>query len=105
MATNMMTPKQFEEKVVAKANEYLENSDECKQIRAKPIGGLMFGDDPLHFGINQGDKLKSEHLQALILYTDWTDLCTLFSPSLRKDDTCDSLEEVKAKNSKFYHWS
>jgi len=83
----------------------LENSDECKRIRAKPFGGLIFGNDPLHFGINNGEKLKSEHLQALILYTDWTDLCTLFSRSLRKDSTCDSLDEVKKKNSKFFYWS
>merc|ERR1712190_142876 len=62
-------------------------------------------DDPLHFGIKRGSKVPEEHLQSIILYCDFTELCTLFSRSLRKNKWDDGLKEIKRRNSKFFHIS
>ena len=68
----------------------------------------MVSDDlewALHFGISFGESVKSEHLQSMVLYSDFTKLCTLFSKSLRKNKWDDDLEDVKARNAKFYFLS
>ena len=78
----------------------------CRKIRWKPYGHVFRKrDDPLHFGVLHGDPLTAQHLQTIILYCDFTELCTLFSRSLRENDSLDGLEEIKKRNSKFFHFT
>ena len=47
--------------------------------------------------------MTQKHLQSIILYCDFTKLCTLFSQSLRKNNSNEGLEDIKKRNSKFFH--
>ena len=98
MATGLVGPKMFEESVVEKAEE-LRDSKRGRKMESNRLAKF------LHFGIAFGDSVKSEHLQSMVLYSDFTKLCTLFSKSLRKNKWDDDLEDVKARNAKFYFLS
>lgn len=104
LATGLMGPEQFNDLVVLKASMYLESA-QCRKMKCAPLGGDCWGDDLLHFGISNGSALCPEHIQSMVMYCDFTKLCTLFSKSLRKNKWNDELEDVKARNAKFYHFS
>ena len=101
LATGLVSPQQFQELVVEKADQYLK-SDKCKALNCKPFD---YQENPLHFEIKRGDPLQRRHLIAIILYCDFTKLCTLFSRSLRKNNPNDGLKEIKKNNSKFFHFT
>eukprot|EP01084_Bolivina_argentea_P266402 451844_1 len=66
-------------------------------------------EDILHYGII-GTVLNPilitiQHLLAVILYTDWSDLCKEFSATFRKHKPYESLEEVKKRNREYWNWS
>ena len=102
LATGLITPELFEVMVVQKAADYLK-SDKCRKIKSRPFGRGW--DDPLHYDIPGGSPLSPQHIQAVILYTDFTELCTLFSQSTRELAFGDGLKEIKARNGKFFHFS
>ena len=89
--------------VTLKARYRLQTSH-CRKLQSKPFGGDG-GDDPLHFGIANGSLLSTEHLEALILYTDFTEYSTAFSESTRKVDWDEDLDSVKQRNSQYCHTS
>ena len=101
LATGLTGPKKFEKMVVQKAAQYME-TNKCRKMRCKPF---FDEEDPLHFDIPSGTPLTAQHLQTIILYCDFTELCTLFSRSLRKNDEEDGLQEIKKRNSKFFHFT
>ena len=103
LASGLVTPETFHKLVIQKAKEYL-NTKKCRKMRSDPFSGEL-GNDPLHFGIKRGSPLSLHHLCAIILYTDFTELCTLFSLSMRKNKFGDGLHEIKARNSGFFHFS
>ena len=103
LATGLMGPAKFESKVVQKAEKLLDSA-KCRQIRSRPFGGDG-GEDPLHFEIKWGSQLQPRHMQALVLYCDFTKLCKLLSKSLRKSKPTDGLKEIKNQNSMFFHFS
>ena len=103
LATGLVTPEMWEDYVVKKATRYLK-SDKCKEIRSIPLGGL-YGDDPFHFEIEEGAPLSPRHIQAIILYCDFTEICREFSESLRKCQWDETFEDVKDRNGSFYHFS
>eukprot|EP01084_Bolivina_argentea_P309494 535347_1 len=88
----------FKTLVVEKANIYI-NTDKCKQIICTE------NYDELHFDIKLGDTINIYHLQSLILYTDFTQLCTAFSSTFRQIYFNETLSSVKHRNSKYYHIS
>ena len=102
LATGLITPELFEVMVVQKAADYLK-SDKCRKIKSTPFG--IDWRDPLHYDIPGGSPLSPQHIQAVILYTDFTELCTLFSQSTRELAFGDGLKEIKARNGKFFHFS
>ena len=102
LATGLVGGRQFEKLVMQKAKRYLKSA-KCRKMKCLSFSTLE--DDPLHFDIPRGTPLTEQHLQSIILYCDFTKLCTLFSQSLRKDDPEDGLEEIKAKNSKFFYFT
>ena len=54
-----------------KATKYFNESTECKKM-------MTTVDDYLQYGIHKGTQISIHHLLALCLYTDWTNLCTIF---------------------------
>merc|ERR1712013_562027 len=74
-------------------------TDDGKAIKCKEYKDL------LHFGIKYDEPLCAEHLHALFLYTDWTELCTDFSSSFRAVFRGERLEAIKARNSKYFYFS
>ena len=103
LATGLLSPIDFEKLVNKKAKGYFKSS-KCRKMKSAPFGGNL-GEDPLHFEIKNGSPLTMQHLQSIILYTDFTELCTLFSLSLRKNKFGDGLKEIKARNSSFFYFS
>ena len=105
MATGLVGVKTFEDSVVKKAAAYLQ-SQHCRKITSKPCGSqAVAGPDPLYFDIPWDSPLSAQHLQAIILYCDFTELCTLFSQSVRPMKWNDELKDVMARNAKFFHLS
>merc|ERR1712013_282610 len=74
-------------------------TDDGKAIKCKEYKDL------LHFGIKHKEPLRAEHLHALFLYTDWTELCTDFSSSFRAIFRGERLKAIKARNSKYFYFS
>ena len=103
IATGLIDPIQFNLLVVQKAAD-CSKSAYGRSLKSNFMGG-GFGEDPLHFDIPKGAPLSPRHLQAMVLYCDFTKFCTLFSESQRKLEWDDTLEDVTARNGKFFHIS
>ena len=101
LATGLIGPEKFEKLVVQKAADYMKTA-KCRKMKCKAFWGR---NDPLHFDIPNGTPLTAQHLQSIILYCDFTKLCTLFSLSLRENEEDDGLEDIKKRNSKFFHFT
>lgn len=104
IATGLCGPRKFANLVVLKATAYLESA-RCRRMRSVPFGCFKGLEDPLHLDIPYGSALSSHHIQSIVLYCDFTKICTLFSQSLRKNKWDDELGDVKARNAKFYYFS
>eukprot|EP01083_Nonionella_stella_P295693 1004874_1 len=74
-------------------------SEKCKEIKC------IEEDDKLHFGIQKGARLSEKHLQALLLYTDFTDFCTHLSATFRASYFNEDIKLIKKRNSMFFHIS
>eukprot|EP01084_Bolivina_argentea_P216391 367637_1 len=70
-----------------KAEKYMK-IDKVKSITATPDFGdqLLEHDrnDDLHYGLPHGTSISLKHILSIILYCDWTTLCTKFSSTFRK---------------------
>eukprot|EP01084_Bolivina_argentea_P086409 156184_1 len=62
-------------------------------------------DKELHYGIVKGTPILTEHLLAVILYTDWSEISQCFSMTFRKSKAYKPLQIVKKKNAEYAHWS
>ena len=58
-----------------------------------------------HYGIAPGTPLQFKYIIAIILYTDWSDLCTKFSSTFRKLKPYEPIESVKDRNREYAIWS
>eukprot|EP01084_Bolivina_argentea_P088957 160607_1 len=89
--------KQWNEKIVFKADEFYK-TNKVKEMSCKEI---RWGMD---HGIKQYELILVSHLQCIIIYCDWSELCTLFSSTFRKRHEFEPLELIKKRHSKFYHF-
>ena len=71
----------------------------------KVQGSPTVFDDYLHYGIDKGKLLSLEHLLAIILYTDWSELCTNFTKTFRRHNYYQSIEFVRKENAEYAIWS
>ena len=62
-------------------------------------------DDYLHYGIHKGRVLSPEHLLAIVSYTDYTKLSTIFTSTFRRYDHYEPLSLVKNQNREYANWS
>eukprot|EP01084_Bolivina_argentea_P064745 118030_1 len=97
---------EFNDKVIQKGNAYMKTK-KCKQIMCIVGSGHQRDEtkDPLHFGIKYGEKLKKSHIYSLILYCDFTEFCTDFSSTFRKNKWNEPIQLVRERNRKYFHCS
>eukprot|EP01084_Bolivina_argentea_P258096 434983_1 len=83
--------------VVIKANKYLA-SEFVRALQAPVVAHL-------HYDIKEGTPLQFKNLVSLILYTDFSDLCTEFSSTFRAVKPNESLSSIKTANQEFWWMS
>ena len=91
------------ESAKTKTNKFMQ-SEEMRKMTAKYTyvrRKQMF----LHYDISFGDLLLFGHILALILYTDYSKLCTVFSSTFRQMHNFETLKSVKTRNALFYWMS
>eukprot|EP01084_Bolivina_argentea_P105583 189071_1 len=93
--------KLFNEKVILKSYQYF-STKAVKEMKAQYN---EYVDQAEHYGINKVAGIILKHLQSVILYTDFTDLSTLFSSTFRPAYFGESVESIKKRNQCFYHLS
>eukprot|EP01084_Bolivina_argentea_P157566 274558_1 len=86
----------FKELVVEKCRYYF-NSDKCKEMKCIEKG------DKLHYEIKENASVEADHLQALVLYTDFTALCTHFSSTFRGKNWSEPIKSIRKRHEKYYH--
>eukprot|EP01084_Bolivina_argentea_P010361 19304_1 len=67
--------KQWEEKIVLKGQQYNQT--------------------------NKGKNMELSHIYCIILYCDWSELCTDFSSTYRRSNEFESIELIKTRHSKY----
>ena len=89
------------ELALAKSTEYI-NTNKVKSIKPNK---LCYMYEVLNYEISWNDTIKLEHILSLILYCDFSGYCSSFSASFRKLSRIESMEDVKTRNTAFYHQS
>ena len=82
-----------------KVKEYLDSSIRVREMKAKLFGWC------LHYGISEGSPIGADHLRAICLYCDYTELSAKFSESFRRMDPDEELDAVKDRNTSFWWMS
>eukprot|EP01084_Bolivina_argentea_P320586 556259_1 len=59
----------------------------------------------LEYEVEEGTRLKFHHLLSLLLYTDYSKLCTAFSSSFRAVTPYEPLSSIKERNSSYWWMS
>ena len=90
---------QYQNEVVVKAKHY-QNTQKVKKIKAHSYCKYYY-----HYGIKEGTALSFNNLVSVILYTDYSSLCTNFSRSFRAISRMEELKDIKKRNSNYYHLS
>eukprot|EP01084_Bolivina_argentea_P101404 181815_1 len=84
-------------KIVFKANKF-HQTHKVKKIKCQTHTSEA------HHGYRKFSVILAQHLMCIILYTDWSSLCTEFSATFRKDKEFEPLEFVKKRHSYYYHF-
>eukprot|EP01084_Bolivina_argentea_P282514 483604_1 len=80
-----------------KATKYLQTEASRKMVAICPPN--------LHYGVKTGDLFTKPHMMSVLLYCNYSKLCTKFSSTFRHDTTMQSLSELKDRNSRFWWMS
>eukprot|EP01084_Bolivina_argentea_P003037 5667_1 len=83
-----------------KANRLID-TENAKKLSA----GVVGVEDPLHYGIETGTTISIQNLLSIIIYCDWSELCTKFSKTFRKTKAWETITSVKNRNSEYANWS
>merc|ERR1711971_686831 len=94
MESGVVDIEEFNATVVDKAGRYLAGR-KCKAMKS--------GGDPFKFGIRCGSPLSLRHVQAVLLYTDFSEFSTAFSSSFRKLSWNESIRDANQRNARFCH--
>ena len=90
---------QFDD-VLVKSREYIS----CGKTRSiQSVGGSFL--QTLKYGVKPNQALPLTHLLSVVLYCDWTELCTAFSGTFRRKKSSESRASVKKRNAEFWSWS
>merc|ERR1711971_237138 len=85
---------EFNATVVDEAGRYLAGR-KCKAMNS--------AFDAFEFGIAKNSPLSLRHVQAVLLYTDFSEFSTAFSSSFRKLSWNDSIRDANQRNACFFH--
>ena len=61
--------------------------------------------DKMQYDFPEGTPITTDHLMAIILYTDFTQLSSDFSATFRQKNPFETEEQVKKRNNKYWFWS
>eukprot|EP01084_Bolivina_argentea_P115643 205617_1 len=89
---------QFDESFT-KATSYLQS------VTVKQMKSVQYAERRLHYGIPLGCPITTERLLCIILRCDWSDLCTEFSATFRKNKPYESFLSIKKRNKEYAIWS
>eukprot|EP01084_Bolivina_argentea_P097662 175561_1 len=81
--------------LVVKINEYLK-AEITKTIKARQ-GGIK-----LEYGVEEDTTLSFHHLLSILLYTDYSELCTDFSSSFRSAYPFEPVSSIKKRNQTYW---
>ena len=93
MATNLISMKHFEQRVIAKASEYIQTA-KCRTIQRNR--------DRLHLNVR---TFSLQHLYAIILFTDFIAFSNALAESFVKLEWTESVEDIRARNGHFHFTS
>ena len=92
MQSGFLTAAQWEKLVELKAKKYWKTARAQKmKVRGRTSTGQL----------NKGSPVTMEHLKAVILYCDFSKLCTAFSSTFRRLNVFEGIESVIARHSEF----
>ena len=78
-------------------------------IKTQKVKAMKFWSHPTDwsssYGIRNGSPIQLHHIQAVICYTDFSDLSTSFTKTLRRNNPLESLQSMKKRNSCYYWMS
>ena len=89
-------------------NQYESSMNKATKLMTSKLAKKMKSQDhgtSLHYDIPDGALLTIQHLLAVILYTDWSDLSREFTATFRKKQSYESLSSIKRRNREFANWS
>eukprot|EP01083_Nonionella_stella_P151582 484505_1 len=86
-------------KIIVKVKQYIQ-ADVLKQTIA-----THYGTKHCSYDIKTHDPIHFDHLLALVLYTDYTELSSAFSSTFRKCDPFETITSVKQRNGVYYWMS
>ncbi len=90
----------YKDKIVLKGNEFI-GTKKVKKIKAKDTPSKA----KRHYNIEEDAAFSLSHLHAVILYCDFTGLCTLFGETFRRLHSLESLKSVINRNKKYWWMS
>ena len=94
----------YQTDIISKVNLYqLTNKCRCMRSMKKDTANCDFVN--LEYGLYDESPVQFNHLLALILYTDYTELSYQFSLTFRGLDMFETLESIKSRNSKYFWMS
>ena len=95
---------QYDE-AVTKTNKFM-STKQIKKYKCRAAGQSgLFASGSLYYGIEVGAALLFYHILALILYTDYSALCTAFSATFRSLRPFETLKSIKQRNACYYWMS
>ena len=95
--SGLLGPKKWVELVDVKGRAYLA-SEKAKGMSSKGRG-FAAGNK-----MEKGTPITLQHLFAIILYCDFSNLCTAFSETFRVENVFESVESVMSRHSAFAHF-
>ena len=94
LESGFLTAEQWETLVELKVQKYMKTG-KARQMKASNDGGSNTGQLP------KSSPVTKQHLAAIILYCDFSKLCTAFSGTFRRLNVFESIESVTFRHSKF----
>ena len=71
----------------------------------KKMKSTQSSETRLHYGIKPGSPITMKHLLSIILRCDFSELCTKFTSTFRKNKPFEVLSSVMDRNREFWHFS
>eukprot|EP01084_Bolivina_argentea_P263105 445202_1 len=99
LASGFIGITEWMKKVVNKAANY------CKASKCRKLKCTTGYYSENNHNIKYKTPISISHVQAIILYCDWSQLCTDFSSTFRKNNYFEPLESLKLRHSRYYWFS